>query len=49
MPVKSKAQQAWLAIHRPDLLKKWQAEFHVNLKALPEHVKKASPKKRKKR
>lgn len=48
MPVKSRAQQAWLAIHRPDLLKKWQAEYPVNLSKLPEHVKKA-PKKKKRR
>ncbi len=40
MPIKSKHQAAWLAIHRPDLLKKWQAEDPVNISRLPEHVKK---------
>jgi hypothetical protein len=39
MPVRSRAQAAYLAIHRPDLLHKWQLESPVNLAALPEHVK----------
>jgi hypothetical protein len=37
MPVRSKAQQAWLALHRPDLLHKWAHEFGIP-KDLPEHV-----------
>jgi hypothetical protein len=48
MPVQSQHQAKWLAIHRPDLLKKWQLESHRNISQLPQHVKKASPKKHRK-
>lgn len=40
MPIKSQHQAAWLAKNRPDLLKKWQLEHHVNIANLPQHVKK---------
>lgn len=44
MPVRSKKQWKWLAIHRPDLLKKWQEEAPVDYKKLPKRVKKAKKK-----
>lgn len=34
MPVKSQAQWKWLAVHRPDLLHKWQHESPVNYRQL---------------
>lgn len=37
MPVKSRAQQAFLAIHHPKILKEWSAEYG-NPTNLPEHV-----------
>lgn len=49
MPVKSKHQFQFLAIHHPEILKRWQLESHRNFDQLPEHVKKTSPKKRHKR
>ncbi len=45
-PVKSKKQWGWLAIHRKDLLKKWQHEAPVKYKKLPTRVKKSKTKKR---
>jgi hypothetical protein len=39
MPIRSKAQLAFFAIHHPDLLHKWQKEAPVNLAKLPQHVK----------
>jgi len=39
MPFKSTAQQAWMAIHKPDLLKKWAREYGGIRKGLPKHVK----------
>ena len=47
MPVKSKAQQAYLAIHHPEVLDKWKKEEgsiysdNKKYKDLPKHVKKA--------
>lgn len=40
MPVRSKAQWGWLGAHRPDLLRKWQAEAPVNYRRLPRKVRK---------
>lgn len=40
MPVKSRKQWAYLAIHHPDLLHEWQQEAPRKFKKLPEHVKK---------
>jgi hypothetical protein len=41
MPVKSKAEAAYLGIHHPEVLKKWKAEgAKTSTKGLPEHVKK---------
>ena len=34
MPVQSQKQWKWLAIHRPDLLRKWQHESPVNYRQL---------------
>jgi hypothetical protein len=39
MPVQSKAQQAFLAIHHPDILHRWQKEAPVALSKLPQRVK----------
>jgi hypothetical protein len=39
MPVRSKAQQAFLATHRPKVLQKWKAEgVKTSPKGLPDHV-----------
>ena len=47
MPFKSKAQQAYLFIHKPKIAKRWAKEYGVS-KNLPEHVmKKAIDKHRK--
>jgi hypothetical protein len=49
MPLQSKAQQAYLAIHHPDLLHKFAKETSESqMKHLPEHKKKRKLKKRKK-
>ena len=39
MPVRSKAQQAYLAIHHPEILHRWAKKYGTP-KNLPEHVKK---------
>lgn len=36
MPVRSKRQWGWLAIHRPDLLHKWQHEAPRDYAKLPD-------------
>ncbi len=41
MPVKSKAQWAYLAIHQPKILHDWQKEAPRKLSKLPKHVKKS--------
>ncbi len=46
MPVKSKKQWKWLAVHRKDLLHKWQHEKPRKDKKLPVRVKKSKTKKR---
>jgi len=39
MPVKSKAQAAYLGIHHPEVLRKWKKEGKkTTTKGLPEHV-----------
>jgi hypothetical protein len=39
MPVKSRAQQAYLAIHEPSVLRKWKGEgVKTSPAGLPEHV-----------
>ncbi len=39
MPVKSKAQAAYLGIHHPDVLRKWKAEgVKTSPKGLPQKV-----------
>jgi hypothetical protein len=38
MPVKSKAQQAFLATHRPKVVEMWKAEAAKARKGLPDHV-----------
>lgn len=41
MPVKSKAEEAYLAIHHPEVLHKWKREgVRTKTTGLPEHVKK---------
>ncbi len=40
MPVKSKAQWAYLAIHQPKILRDWQKETPRTRSKLPKHVKK---------
>jgi len=40
MPVKSKKQWKYLAIHEPQLLREWQKEHPVDFKKLPTRKKK---------
>lgn len=41
MPVVSKAEGAYLGMHRPEILRKWKAEgVSTSTKGLPQHVKK---------
>jgi hypothetical protein len=47
MPYKSKAQRAWLHIHRPDQATKWDAKYGGGGKNLPQHVKPKAPTKKK--
>ena len=45
-PVRSKKQWKWLAIHKPELLHKWQHEKKRVYKKLPVRVKKTKKRRR---
>ncbi len=42
MPFSSKAQERFLYAKHPDIAKRWQSEAPVDIKALPDKVKKPS-------